>query len=184
VVIILACVASVVGLLAIPFDFTFDLHARDGGKSRARIAWLWGGFGVELRRAQQSRTPSVKRRRSVPLHKVRAALLTRGFVAELKRFARRLVGCLHVHELRAAIDFGLDDPADTGTLFGFFEAERALFPLPAPMELSVRPDFQNADLRLAATGQLRLIPLELVLVTLRFALTASTLRAALAMARA
>jgi hypothetical protein len=183
VIVLLCLVGGLIALTAIPFDLAFEVHARDGGKSRARLGWLWGRLGVDLRASKPKKPKAETPKRKVPWRRIRAGLLARGFLAELRNFGRRTLRCLQIAELRAAIDVGLEDPADTGTLYGFTEALRATVALPRPVEILVRPDFERADLRLAAVGRVRVVPLMVFLVTLRFLLAVATIRAAVAVAR-
>jgi hypothetical protein len=181
---LLCVVGGLIALAAIPFDLAFEVHARDGRHSRAHLGWLWGRLGVDLRASRATRRKAESPKRRVPWRRIRAGLQSRGFVLELRNLGMRMLRCLHIAELRAAIDVGLDDPADTGTLYGFTEALRAMVSLPSPVEILVRPDFERTDLRLAAVGRVRVVPLEVFVVTLRFLLAVATIRAAIAVARA
>jgi hypothetical protein len=180
---ILCVVGGLIALTAIPFDLAFEVHARDGGKSRARLGWLWGRLGVDLHGSKKKRSKPKAPKRRVPWRRIRAGLQARGFLVEVRNLGMRMLRCLHISELRAAIDVGLDDPADTGTLYGFTEALRATVALPQPVVILVRPDFERTDLRFAAVGRVRVVPLEVLVVSLRFLLAVATIRAAVAIAR-
>jgi hypothetical protein len=90
-------------------------------------------------------------------------------VLAVPRLAADLLHAIRVERARMTVRFGLDDPADTGTLFGALCP--VLYTAGRPDGLQLVPDFDGA--RLDAEGELTLsiIPAALIGPAIRFAAT-------------
>ncbi|MFI5029031.1 MAG: DUF2953 domain-containing protein [Solirubrobacterales bacterium] len=183
---LLALVAAGVGALAVPVDFSFEGVL--GGVSRARIGWLWGLVGADLGgRPPRPRAPVRAPRPRRPfrsLGKLLALARSPGFLSGLIRSGRRCLAAFEIGALHARMTLGLDDPADTGLVFGFVEAVRAALGVRRNLWLELLPDYLEPGLRGQAAGRLRVVPLRLVFEALRLMLAPATVRALVAAARA
>jgi hypothetical protein len=153
------------------------------------VRWLFGL--VPLPSGGRTRTPENPPQMKKPRHRGRgggrralAALRTEGFVRRVARLVRDLLARLRIRRLELDLVVGLDDPADTGRLWGLLGPASALLPLPAPARVHVAPDFTGAVLAVDGRGEVRFVPLALLAVVAAFALSPSTVRALWATARA
>jgi hypothetical protein len=112
---------------------------------------------------------------------VLAALRIEGFGWRLLRLARDLLRRVYVRDLSLRVRVGLDDPADTGRLWGVVGPLAAALPRPAAARVAVAPEFAREALEIDGRGSVRIVPLRLLLVLLVFALSPVTLRALHAM---
>jgi hypothetical protein len=72
---------------------------------------------------------------------------------------------------------GFDDPADTGRLWGALGPLRVLL---ASRDVRLEPAFDEPCLRFRAAGRVRLIPVQLLFLTVTFLLSPPVVRALLA----
>ncbi|PUB17479.1 DUF2953 domain-containing protein [Yoonia sediminilitoris] len=110
----------------------------------------------------KQKQPTRKRKKRMQRRRRRGV---RGEVlAELPHVIGRMLHAIKFDFLRVDADFGLDDPADTGQLFGH------LTPLIyGPLgQVNLRPDFGGACLRGTATAQFHVTPVALVRPMLGF----------------
>lgn len=73
--------------------------------------------------------------------------------------------------------FGLDDPADTGMFWGFIGSFQMMLAAPRGIDIAIEPAFDGAVFQLDSSGQIRLIPIQLIYIALAFAISPVTLRA-------
>ena len=128
-------VLVVVALLAIPVSLVVDIERTARLRSRLRVHWLFGLVDVGLGRRQPRRAPparpSTKGRkpRRAASRSARpclgrgpaiglALVRTEGFAVRILRIFRDLATRLSFQGVHLRVDFGLDDPADTGRLYG------------------------------------------------------------------
>lgn len=130
--------------------------------SRSRIdARPLGGFVGNIRvfdstrkkDADKQNAPKIKKREPKARRTARASALL-----EFPTVIGRMVQAVHVEKLAVDGEFGLNDPADTGCLYG------QLTPLiyATGGRVQLRPNFQSMCLRGTADAQLRVIPLALL----------------------
>jgi hypothetical protein len=86
----------------------------------------------------------------------------RGVWLRAARVVRAFAARVELRELRADCTFGLDDPADTGTLYGTLVPVLAAVEARHPAALAVRPSFAGARLDAQLSGEARVVPLRLL----------------------
>ena len=183
---LVALLVGVVAVLAIPVGVTFTVQREDKFQGRVTIDWLFGLVRIPVHREGDevrpapSPEPSPKKARGTrtqrDLHPW-AMLRSKGFLSRLIRLLRRLIGCIHIRRLRLQVLLGLDDPADTGQLWGMVGPLALLVPVPARAELVIQPDFTDAVLQIDGEGAVRILPIEVIATLFAFALSPVTLRA-------
>ena len=99
------------------------------------------------------------------------------------RLFRDLAGCVRIVSLHVAGRVGLDDPCETGRLWGGICAFTGFLHGSKRVRFQVEPEFNEAVLELDGRGEIRIIPFSLFLPTARFVLSPATLRAAWAASR-
>ena len=114
---------GLVALLAIPADVVFAVQRDEGFRGSLTIHWLFGAVRIPVRSARghakggkAKGSPAPRR----PHHGRRAWAMLRseGFVSRLLRLLRSLVTRVRIRHLSLYLRLGLDDPADTGQLWG------------------------------------------------------------------
>ena len=183
----------VVAVLAIPVSLVVDIERTARLRSRLRVNWLFGLVDVELGRGQPRRAPPA--RPSTTARKPRrgasrfawprlgrgptialALVRTDGLAGHVLRLFRDLTRRFSFQAVYLRVDFGLDDPADTGRLYGtltpFFVATAS-----SGFDVRCRPDFQDATLRGSCGGQIRARPISLLGVVVGFLCSPPMLRA-------
>ncbi|MDE2729365.1 MAG: DUF2953 domain-containing protein [Gemmatimonadota bacterium] len=136
-----------------------------------------GPGGPEASSARTSTDGKADGKRA-PWERLRRVLKTRGFVRGVLRFLRDMARCVRFVSLHVAGRFGLDNPCDTGRLWGTFCALTGFLHGAERVRLRVEPDFDEAVFELDGRGEIRIIPVTLFLPFIRFVLAPATLRAA------
>lgn len=98
----------------------------------------------------------------------RAADLQRAILAAPKLVAD-ILQTITVEEAIANVEFGLEDPADTGMLLGWLNAARYAAGSRSTARLDIRPVFDGAHLQGSLFATLRLRPIALLAPMVRFA---------------
>lgn len=124
-----------------------------------------------------STRPAAEGKRA-PAERLVRVLRTRGFVRTVLRFMRDMARCVRFVSLHVAGRFGLDNPFDTGRLWGTFCAFTGFLHGVERVRLRIEPDFDEAVFELDGRGEIRIIPATLFLPFIRFVLAPATLRAA------
>ena len=143
---------------------------------------FFGWFGVPLHRSGE-RAPSGRRgfvswfmhRRTG--HKKRSWTVLRdpAFRRNAVRAVKRLAGAFRVRALRGHLVVGLDDPADTGILWGTL-GPLAIVAREHYPQVSVRPEFRYPCIHVVAMGSVVFRPIDLIGPILVFLVRPSTLR--------
>jgi hypothetical protein len=186
----LIVVTGLTGLLFLmaPVSVAFDLERSTRVRATWRVRWLFG-----LVRVTRPRPPKLSRpgprpddgRQRWPQRRPSSRGGSVGRMAEFARtpgLASRVVWLLldlirHV-TIRDAYAYGavgLDDPADTGELYGVLSPLLVAASV-AGVDVRCRPDFEQPGLRGACGGRLRVRPASVLWSSLRFLCSAPVLR--------
>lgn len=84
-----------------------------------------------------------------------------------------LAGQFEIAWIRIEAEFGLDDPADTGTLYGALAPFVYTGRFGADIDLDIRPDFNRQHIAGKIDAAVDLVPIRLVPPVLRFAASAA-----------
>lgn len=179
---VLALVASLLALLAIPVELEFTWQCREGRHTGGgAIGWLFGAVRVPLRPRTDAKPklPTIKAqsRKRGGAGRMISMLQTEGFARRALKLARDLLRRIHVRTLNLDVRLGLDDPADTGRLWGAVGPLAALLPLPPVACVAITPDFSAEVLEFEGQGHIRIVPLQWLAVILVFVLSPATFRA-------
>jgi len=186
----LAALAAVLTiLLAVPVDVGFTARRRERLRTQVTLRWLWGRVrlpvpegGAKGRKTRKPRKPKAHRPSSA--RRALAVMRSPGFPRRAAALLRGLTARVHVRRLELAVRLGLDDPADTGRLWGVIGPAAALAPVPRSANVAITPDFTAPVFHLDADAEARVVPLAVLAVAAAFLLSPATLRAAWAGARA
>jgi hypothetical protein len=179
-------VGLLTALLVIPIDIAFAAAAKVPDEPVSRVVqlrWLFGLLELRLERPRTGRLPHRRAKRQARRAakrsrrpRIRRLLFNPTFWAQLKRLLQRLAHAVHWRTLRLHVLFGLDDPADTGCLWGVLgPLSTALFP--AHADVVIQPTFEGPVFAFQGTAEVRVVPLRIARVLLLFALSPATWRA-------
>lgn len=191
----LAILAAVlVALLAVPASLSVHVERAAAFRTTCRIIWLFGWVDVSLGRrkparprrshspaegARSSRDTSKPPRRSRARRGPATALAlvrTRGFLRRMLRLLTDLGRGARCEDLYLRAEFGLDDPADTGQLYGAV-APLLIAATAGGFDVSCRPNFFQPGLQGSCGGRIRVRPISLVGLLVGFLCSLPTLRA-------
>lgn len=198
-----AFLLAVLFLLASPVTISFSIVRREAFSARITIGWLFGllrftpfmaGDGKRTRRKRRrpataaaepddSSGEAPRKATRAPAKRFHKLLKSKGFVRGVLRFLRDMTRCVRFVSLRVAGRVGLDDPCDTGRLWGSICAVTGFLHGAKRVRFLVEPEFNEAVFELDGQGEIRIVPVTLLLPTARFVLSPATLRAAWAVSR-
>lgn len=166
----------IVLVLSVPVDLAFDFRTSGEGRAVLRVEWLFGLVGKKLlprkkriKKPEEAEKPRKRKRRDFKSFLSYIALVrTRGVVPAFARLVRRMAGSLHVRQLDADLRFGLDDPADTGIVYGVLWPALVLPVMFSPATLRLEPVFTGPAFEADLQGRVRVFPAEMVANVLRF----------------
>lgn len=184
---LLALLAVVIALLAVPLEWAFKVRQEQGQReASSQVRWLFGLVRVRTKEAKGEAKPAPKkpepkkprkedkkRCKNSPL----AAIRVDGFIGRVISLVRRLLASIHIHHLNLQARLGLGDAADTGRLWAFIGPLGVLLAQPKATRVSIEPDFQKEVLDFTSDGRIRVVPLKVVSIVLGFLLSRNTLRA-------
>lgn len=188
-------------LLLVPIDLEGRVAmGRGAPETRMRIGWLFGRLHKDVSIGGE-RQPSKKggehasekveeedeeeeheeegeaRRGRGSFRIALEVLRTEGFLGNLSRLLRGLLGTLQLRSLSIDMRIGLPDPADTGEAVGLLSA--ALAPLEgfSPVRARIVPNFAGDEIAGSVDGGLRIWPIKAVPPIARFLLSSPPWRA-------
>lgn len=177
--VILLCVLA---LLAVPVEIVFSIQRHETFRSDVAIGWMFGLVRLPIstkspkqpsrqgRKKEKPKTRKGRRRLFVILRNSR-------FHRRLFRFVKDLLGSIHVSSLRMSARLGLDDPADTGRLWGIVGPPAGALTASRWADIKIEPDFSGETFDLDSEGNIRIIPLKVTFIILTFLLAPVTLGA-------
>jgi len=181
--IIAGIILLVVLVLSIPVDLTFEIATQATGRRKMRIGWLFGLVGKDIlpgkkkppkKKKPEKVTKAKKRKRPSP-GLILSVLRTRGLVAWVVKFARRMLRSLHFRNLDASLRIGLPDPADTGQMYGL--TWPAFLPRSSDnIRFQMEPAFEGPVFEAALQGTVRVFPAQMAANVVSFVISPPGLR--------
>ena len=193
-----------IALLAIPFEAVVDFRRDPRWRGSVRVRWLYGLVRLRLpgkpRQPKGPKAPAIMKKERIvrPARALRRVLrVARRVVRVVRPSPRRiwraisrarfrravfrlvtgLAGCIRFRETSLHLWIGLDDPADMGMLCAWLVPLISILRRQTAADLLLFPDFEEDRFEAAGHGAVRLIPLEPILVVLRFVLSPSAWQA-------
>lgn len=188
---VLAVIAVLSGLLvlllAVPIDVAFRWRGVEAAEGQIAIGWLFGlvKFRVLLpdtakppaRTASQAVKPRARRDARTSHGQVLVALRQAAFRHRAYRLLRDLLHAVRLRELRLGLRLGLGDPADTGLLWALVGPLNAAAQNLRNARVRIEPDFIAPAFEVEAHGRCMLVPLQILLLVIVFALSPASIRA-------
>jgi hypothetical protein len=156
-------------LLAIPVGLAFYLDVHRQAKARITFLWMFGLVHRQINFDKDQKIPKEKREKQKTKDrgfKLRSFLRARGFVGQIFKLIRSILGCIHIKSAKCYFRLGFDDPVLTGMLFGYVYPLNLL--LPRRFSLNIEPVFPEVLIEGSASGIVTLRPICLVVPLLRF----------------
>jgi hypothetical protein len=172
-------------LLAMPVRLLVRVERSERLRALLRLRWLFGLVDIEKSwpgpprppRPERPEKPKARdRKRTRGSRRILALVRTPGLLGRTLRLLNDLRRKVTVEAFHLQAEFGLDDPADTGRVYG------ALAPIlvaaaAGGMDVRCDPNFTSAVLQGAAGGSLRVRPLSVMGTVAAFVLSRPFVRA-------
>jgi hypothetical protein len=181
---ILGLLALFIGLLSVPFDIVFSFEKETGLRSKASVEWLFGLLGRDLRGGEKKPPDKKEKKKGPGIKPFMVMLRSRGFIGKLFSFIQHVISVTKIRRLRLDIQFGLDDPAQTGMLFAATGPVTALLRRLPSSEVNIRPSFTETGVSGHFEGDVRAFPIAYIVSSTFFILSPTTIRALVAFWRA
>jgi hypothetical protein len=179
VIFLLLCIA----LLAVPVSVTFRMSWQQGFQGDVRLLWLFGFVRFRLpspepeplSQEDEIRTRIAGRfeRPSREGYAVFAALQQKSFRRRITRFIGDVWHAIHKSNVNLNARIGLGDPADTGQLWAVAGPVGGILSYAREVTVGIVPDFIDETFELNGSGNIRLIPLQIIGLALGLLLSPS-----------
>jgi hypothetical protein len=176
----------VIVLLAVPVLLTFQMSWQHSFRSDVMLQWMFGLVQITLppqqtHSAKKSATKKTSRvqRTAQPTHKKRnhfSIFWQSTFRQRIFRFIGDCWHAIHKRNISLRIAIGLGDPAETGQLWAVIGPVAGVLSNIQQVSILIEPDFAEANIELDCSGSIRVIPLQLVYLTLGLLLSPSIWR--------
>ena len=170
-----------IALLAIPVTLTFQLSWQQGFRDDIRLQWAFGL--VHMRVAsfrsktsfEKSEGPEQRTGRSDRSSRknqnVFAAVRLKTFRRRIIKFIRDLWRAVHKRNVSLRVRIGVGDPADTGQLWAIVGPAAAILANIQEASITIEPEFFDPIFELDSSGSIRLIPLQVICLTVALMLS-------------
>jgi len=162
---VLVFLLFLIALMAIPVTLTFQLSWPSVSQENALLEW---GFGLVKVRvpASEPKAHSYGRKTNVL-----PAVRLKSFRRRIARFIGDLWRAIHKEDLSLRVRVGLGDPADTGQLWAIVGPIAGLLATVQGATIAIEPEFSESTFELNSAGSIRLIPLQLICLTIALLLS-------------
>lgn len=162
-------------LLAIPITLTFQVSLRQAFQGHIKLQWLFGlvrvrlplfqskGLSLEGKELKQK----ISRFERPPRKKKDffAVIRQKAFRRRINRFIRDFWRAVHKRNVSLRIRIGLGDPADTGQLWAIAGPVAGMLANVQEASIEIEPEFFDTTFELDGSGNIRLIPLQIIYLT-------------------
>lgn len=165
----------VIALLAVPVTLTYRVSWQQGFKGDARLFWLFGLVRVQLpspgspSAVQESETRTLTAGRSdhssSDRHDVLGLIGDPSLRRRIFRFIRDTWQAVHKRDVILNARIGLGDPADTGQLWAVVGPVAGFLSTAREAAIGIEPDFLDTTFELDSSGNIWLVPLQMLWLT-------------------
>jgi len=178
---VLAFLLFLIALLAIPVTLTFQVSWPNAYQQDAVLAWALGLVRVRIPasepKALSTEGDASKRKTDGSRHSsgrktnVLAAIQLKPFRRRIVRFISDVWHAVHKEDVSLHVRVGLGDPADTGQLWAIIGPIAGLLANVQGAAIAIEPEFSDSTFELNSAGSIRIIPLQLILVSIALLLS-------------
>lgn len=172
-----------IALLAIPVSFTYQVSWQQAFEGSIKLQWLFGLVHIQLPQLRsRTATPKSNEITQKPNRKKKsyrkksntiAVIRHKSFRQRVIRFVRDIWDTIHKHNVRLCIRIGLGDPADTGQIWAIVGPLSVVLSNIQEASISIEPEFIEPLFELDSSGNIRLIPLQIVYLIIGLLLSPS-----------
>lgn len=172
-----------IALLAIPVTLSFKVSWQHNLQNDIELQWAFGLVRVRIP-AFQPKPPSAEfeelghrigrfERSSRKKKNVFAVVRQKRFRRRIIRFINDLWHAVHKKNLRLRVRVGLGDPADTGQLWAICGPVAGILANVQEASINIEPEFLDTTFELDSSGSIRIIPLQMICLTVALLLSPS-----------
>ncbi len=154
-----------IAVLAIPVTLTYQLSWPQDSQQDTLLEWAFGLVKVRIPAAEPRAHSSGKRTN------VLAAVRLKPFRRRIVRFISDLWRAIHKEDVSLHVRMGLGDPADTGQLWAIVGPIAGSLATVQGAAIAIEPEFSDSTFELNSAGSIRLIPLQLIYMTIALLLS-------------
>jgi hypothetical protein len=161
----------VIVLLAVPVTLTYRVTWQRSFQAEMTLQWLFGLVSVQLPSSSSGKTSSERKsvlqnksekspasRKASPM----AALRQKAFRQRLLKLIRDVWHAVHKQHVNLRVRVGLGDPADTGQLWAVVGPLSGMLATVQDASIEIEPEFVDSVFELDSSGNVRIIPLQLL----------------------
>ena len=174
-------------LLIFPISVAFRIDRIKETKGHMDLHWLFGLVRFKIgipgpikavsRHPQKPRKKTKKRKQDDNVRVAIALLKQPTFRRRAFQFIKNLLRAIHARDFSLRLRIGLNDPADTGHLWGFLGPVAGIAKNLSSAEIIIEPEFIAPALEVESQGKLRIIPLQFITLVTAFMVSPATLQA-------
>jgi len=176
-----------VALLAIPITIAFQVNSKQSVKSSFTLVWLFGLVNIKSRERNSKKTLNNKSAHNSvqdndkPRNKERRQYAFRLIIQpELRQyilsFVPRVLRAITSNDVQVTIRIGLDNPADTGVLWGYMGPVAGWLGSLRNVSIGLVPEFSQAIFEFNGEGRLRFIPIQFIYLLIALVLSPVVLK--------
>lgn len=182
---VLLTILCIVALLFIPIELVFSVRRDTSFHGDLSLVWMFGLVrlpvpvqgGEESVQANRKSGKSRKSKTKIAGPRSLMAVLSDSRIRHrVYRFGKDIFAALHMSELYLRLRLGLDDPAETGVLWAFVGVISAFLSNLKFATINIEPEFGGLLLDLDSHGQMKIIPIELIVLVITFLLSPTMIR--------
>lgn len=169
-------------LLAAPVEIAFNIEHDEASRSDISLVMLFGIIRIPLvghsgkeRRKKTARTHRKKTKRRGN-RKVMSLARNADFRERFFNYIRGLLQSMKIKTLDVQVKLGLDDPADTGRLWGVVGPLASVLAESRTARIRIEPEFAGEVFSLQSHGRISVTPLRILSNSLYFFLSPQVIR--------
>jgi len=177
----------VIALLAIPISLSFQVSWHQTLRGDIRLLWLFGLIRIPIPLSKETSatpggktSPKKKERRERSTSngsRARGLIHNKPLRRRVIRFVRDFWRAIDKKNLRLHLRLGLGDPADTGQLWAVVGPIAGVLAANREASVEIEPDFFDSTLEMDSSGDIRIIPLQLLYLSMGLLLSPPVRRA-------
>ena len=156
--------------LIIPVELVFNYRNFESPVKKVNLSWFFGIFSFEIypkkystKEKKEVKTSSEKKK-GMGFSKIRKILSNSKFTSKTYNTLQRLLRSVKPDLKKLYLKIGLEDPADTGMLWGIFGPLSGILYGFTDKDLTIEPDFLDPAFNIETQGNITIIPLEILLI--------------------
>ena len=173
----------IIFFLIIPVEIAFSLNNLEKPKSNIRVKLIFGLINLQLfpqtpkeKKQEITEAVPVRKKKRVTFRKFLKIAENEKFVGKLSAFIKRILKSIKLQLSKLYFRLGLDDPADTGMLWGVMGPVSGILGYYSDNKIKIEPEFQDSAFDIDGTGNITIIPLEIIFISLIFLLSPVTVK--------